>query len=379
MCKVFFDSEIASTFAAYAFGPSPAKKAKQAVVLPKPDRVETIKRSQTAQISRVLIEQNCGFLDFEGEELFFHGSQLIGCVTAELKTNDSLKFDIVYNPRTGKFLAKTVSKIENPPRFQDTKTVSTQIGNAEIIKRAQTAQVSRVIAEQNCGFVEYEGEQLFFHENQLQGCTTSELKRGDTVSFNVVYNPRNGKFLAKSVSKIQANRIRGHFQMMETAKVQKTAEAPSETTSSQGKITEISAQHGFIDTHTFFHTSQLIGTHISELKVGDCLAFNSHVNSSGRKVATNVTKTVQQPTVQVISPELAAVKSMLELEGARGLLRRLSQAVVINDSQNDREVEGIMQRIKVDALAGGRKASLTPFSDANSRINSRRGSAIGFR
>merc|ERR1712157_52612 len=97
-----------------------------------------------------------------------------------------------------------------------------------------------------------------------------------------------------------------------------------------------------INHEIFFHYSSLVGTHTSELQV------------------------------KVEVPELNAIKTILALEGAN-LLRRLSKNLVVNDDVDN----SLMQHIKVDSLGGVRKNSLTPT--ATSLINSRRGSAIGFR
>merc|ERR1712150_273362 len=139
----------------------------------------------------------------------------------------------------------------------------------------------------------------------------------------------------------------------------------------QGKVTKISAEHGFIDEEVFFHYSSLVGTHMSELQVGSCLSFKARMNRNNtRKVASNVQK--------VETPEIQTIKNILALEGAN-LLRRLSKNLVVNEQNCDEEVESIMHHIKVDALGGARKSSLTPASFTDSLRTSRRGSAIGFR
>merc|ERR1711915_432192 len=102
------------------------------------------------------------------------------------------------------------------------------------------------------------------------------------------------------------------------------------------------------------------------------------MGNGSQKVAKNV-RLEATPEVKInVIPEIAAIKSILEMEGAK-MLRRLSKNLVLNEAAScDKEVESIMHSIKVGSFAS-RKNSLTPFSDANSRINSRRGSAIGFR
>jgi len=296
MCKVFFNETCAATFSSYIYSAPPAKKSK--ITVPK---VEVLKKAQTAQIELLIQEQNCGFLNFQGEKLFFHGSQMIGNIVQELEVGDVMNFDVVFNPRTSKFLAKNVRRVES----------------------------------------------------------------------------------------VKAKKNIGHFQMMQVTETNKVSHLENNNNKSelcQGKITKISAQHGFIDNEVFFHYSNLVGTHMSELEVGTCLSFKARMNKSNtRKIAENVQKVeekseekVQTSPVIICTPEIQSIKNILALEGAN-LLRRLSKNLVVNEQNCDLEVENIMQNLKVDALgAAGRKNSLTP-SFTDSLRTSRRGSAIGFR
>merc|ERR1712117_401288 len=69
----------------------------------------------------------------------------------------------------------------------------------------------------------------------------------------------------------------------------------------QGKITKISAQYGFIDEEVFFHYSNLVGTHMSELEVGTCLSFKARMNKSNtRKIAENVQKIEEKSEEKVL-------------------------------------------------------------------------------
>lgn len=296
MCKVFFNETCAASFSSYIYSAPPAKKSK--ITVPK---VEVLKKAQTAQIELLIQEQNCGFLNFQGEKLFFHGSQMIGNIVHELEVGDVMNFDVVFNPRTSKFLAKNVRRVES----------------------------------------------------------------------------------------VKAKKNLGHFQMMQVTETNKVSHLENNNNKSelcQGKITKISAQHGFIDNEVFFHYSNLVGTHMSELEVGTCLSFKARMNKSNtRKIAEDVQKVeekseekIQTSPVIICTPEIQSIKNILALEGAN-LLRRLSKNLVVNEQNCDLEVENIMQNLKVDALgATGRKNSLTP-SFTDSLRTSRRGSAIGFR
>lgn len=292
----------------------------------------------------------------------------------------------VYSPPTKK------SKM-NCGHVVDTGAVT--VPRVEVIKKSQTAQIELLIQEQNCGFINFEGEKLFFHGSQMIGNIIPELETGDVLNFDVVYNPRTSKFLAKNVRRIESVKAKknlGHFQMMQVSETsqEKVSHLESDEVC-QGKVTKISAEHGFIDEKVFFHYSSLVGTHMSELQVGSCLSFKARMNRSNtRKVASNVQKS-ETPEIQIsklpvvvapelrVTPEIQTIKNILALEGAN-LLRRLSKNLVVNEQQNcDEEVESIMHHIKVDALGGARKSSLTPASFTDSLRTSRRGSAIGFR
>merc|ERR1711941_413 len=213
------------------------------------------------------------------------------------------------------------------------------------------------------------------HYSNLVGTHISELSVGSSLSFSTKMNGSQKVATNVRLEPVEeVNKNLGHFQMMQVSQVAHEATFHRETRPTTGKITEICGHtHGFIDNEVFFHYSSLAGTHISELSVGTSLAFTASVNGTQR-VARDV-RVATAPEVKInVVPELAAIKNILELEGAK-MLRRLSRNLVVNE---DKEVENIMQCIKVDSFAS-RKNSLTPFSDANSRMNSRRGSAIGFR
>jgi len=380
MCKVFFDQATADSFSAYVYSP-PVKKVKvcdshfiDCANPATPTFVQKIKANQEALVDSLIPEQNCGFVNYEGEKLYFYGSQLHGCHLSELSVGDRMNFDIVFNPRTNKFLAKGVRRVaevkKNVGHFQMMQV--SQTANEPVCRQeVATGKVSEICGHTH-GFIENE---VFFHYSSLVGTHISELSVGTSLSFTTTMN--GTQKVAKNVQIAtvpELNKNLGHFQMMQTSTQN---EAPSCTETSTGKVTEICGHtHGFIENSIFFHYSSLVSTHISELTVGATLTFETTMNGS-QKVAKNV-RLEATPEVKInVIPEIAAIKTILEMEGAK-MLRRLSKNLVLNEASCDKEVESIMQSIKVGSFAS-RKNSLTPFSDANSRINSRRGSAIGFR
>merc|ERR1712040_6067 len=94
------------------------------------------------------------------------------------------------------------------------------------------------------------------------------------------------------------------MQVTETNKVSHLESNNNKSELCQGKITKISAQHGFIDEEIFFHYSNLVGTHMSELEVGTCLSFKAKMNKSNtRKIAEHVQKVEEkQPTPEISAP-----------------------------------------------------------------------------
>merc|ERR1712130_659874 len=125
-----------------------------------------------------------------------------------------------------------------------------QVPKVEVLKKAQNAQIELLIQEQNCGFLNFQGERLFFHGSQMIGNILAELEVGDVMNFDVVYNPRTLKFLAKNVRRVESVKSKknlGHFQMMQVPETKKVSHLENNNKSElcQGKITKISAQHGF--------------------------------------------------------------------------------------------------------------------------------------
>merc|ERR1711879_898523 len=150
-----------------------------------------------------------------------------------------------------------------------------------------------------------QGERLYFHGSQMIGNILAELEVGDVMNFDVVYNPRTLKFLAKNVRRVESVKFKknlGHFQMMQVSETNKNEVSHLENNNKselcQGKITKIFAHHGFIDEEIFFHYSNLVGTHMSELEVGTCLSFKAKMNKSNtRKIAENVQK-IEEKSVE---------------------------------------------------------------------------------
>jgi len=412
MCLVFSDMNQAESFNAYIYGSKRARMSGQNnaqighVGRMEPTkfvagedrmRVQHIKRDVTATVDSINVGQGYGHVKVDGERLFFHSSQLIGCVIEELNARDTLSFDIVFNPRTNKFLAKNVRFVGAAERansqighFQNmqaaTFTSAAVEPTSNIIQQTCQGRVTKVHADY--GFVETaEQETIFFHYTQIIGAHMSELAVGDVLTFSVVFNKVSNRKIAENVRRchvrknVRENTQIGHFQSMQVATL--TSHAVENAVvqleqACQGRITKVHADYGFAETAQqetiFFHYTQLIGTHMSELAVGDMLIFNVTFNkTSNRKVAQDVRMAQQQPKPEPV--RLVAAKNLLQVESAK-LLRRLSQNLVINVQDMDTETnpEAIMKQVAAAATTGDKLSPFANLSNANSRRNSRRGS-----
>jgi len=208
---------------------------------------------------------------------------------------------------------------------------------------------------------------------------TSELAVGDVLTFSVVFNQVSNRKIAENVRRVHVreNTQIGHFQSMQVATL--TSHAVENAVvqleqACQGRITKVHADYGFAETakheSVFFHYTQLIGTHMSELAIGDMLSFNVTFNkTSNRKVAQDVRMAPKPEPVRLV-----AAKNLLQVESAK-LLRRLSQNLVINVQDMDTETpEAIMKQVAAAATTGDKLSPFANLSNANSRRNSRRGS-----
>merc|ERR1711879_838988 len=242
------------------------------------------KADQTALVDCLVAEQNCGFVNFEGEKLYFYGSQLIGCHLSELNVGDRMNFDIVFNPRTNKFLAKSVRRVaqvkKNIGYFLPVVQASIQEAS-----NTETGKVTEICGHSH-GFIESE---VFFHYSNLVGTHISELSVGSSLSFSTKMNGSQKVATNVRLEPVEeVNKNLGHFQMMQVSQVADEATFHRETRPTTGKVSELCGHtHGFIDNDVFFHYSTLVGTHISELSVGSSLSFNTKMNGN-QKVATNV-------------------------------------------------------------------------------------------
>ena len=56
----------------------------------------------------------------------------------------------------------------------------------------QTGTIARLVAEKGFGFIKRDGQEkdIFFHQNELDGISFSDLHEGDAVTFEVADSPK---------------------------------------------------------------------------------------------------------------------------------------------------------------------------------------------
>jgi cold shock CspA family protein len=260
----------------------------------------------------VEVKQNFGFIDCDHELVFFHESQVNGPVS-EISAGQVVNFNLMYNTVSERLVAHSVNVVSDVPKFvdciQDAKTTRTTVKVNKLNVRGTVVEV-----KQNFGFVDCDHELVFFHESEING-PISEISAGQVVNFNLMYNTVSNRLVAHGVTIINdvPKFVGAKFD-------QATVNAASV---SNGKITSVGNDHGFINENVHFHYSQLIDTVLEEVKVGQSVKFTKNGNT-----AANVTP------VQDDSVGLVMAKDLLKVEAAK-MLRRLSVQIVVNDFGNE--------------------------------------------
>ena len=50
--------------------------------------------------------------------------------------------------------------------------------------------IKKLVSDKGFGFIESDGDELFFHRSAVEGTTFEELREGQTVEFNVGQGPK---------------------------------------------------------------------------------------------------------------------------------------------------------------------------------------------
>jgi cold shock CspA family protein len=385
-------------------------------------RVQVLKTNQSGTVCEVSARGAFGHLALKehAEKLFFHESQLIGCSIENVAVGDQMKFDVVFNPRNQKFLAKNVKVVTPEPIRENSRIGHFQcmepvkfVPSATPAKMIVLAnQVKGVIEElgRDYGYFTADGERVFFHESQLIGRSIEELEIGTALQFKLVFNTISQKKLAeeiRSLSALPENTRLGNFLDMQQSTPVTSPPKPKVLQLGSGtvcgRVTETSKDYGYLEIddgslrsdRVFFHSSALIRCGMEDIQVDSKLTCKVVFNNlSKKKVAQEVRlvtpEVVEKPSENMCCEEQQPVVKLnfLQVDSAK-FLRRLSEQIVINidrvaECMDDGESASPLLTLKpadmlqkesismlVDVLSG-RNSRVN--SRINSRANSRRGS-----
>ncbi|CAB3989658.1 cold shock domain-containing E1-like [Paramuricea clavata] len=227
-----------------------------------------------------VIEKLCqtyGFIECAEQDLrvFFHYSQYKGHAS-ELETGDSVEFDVTSDSRTGKPIACRILKLEHGSVTFEVKSEERVTGKVELEATKPTRysypkQPASRSSVSEAGRVSYDvnGESFFLPYYQAEILSNSQLYKGDTVSFFILENKRNGQHCAVELLLVEA--------------------APPVYV--QGIVCSLKESFGFIEradkvNEIFFHYSEFQGD-IGDLLLGDDVQFVVH-DRNGKEVAVSV-------------------------------------------------------------------------------------------
>jgi cold shock CspA family protein len=195
----------------------------------------------------------------------------------------------------------------NVMNYVPSKIEPTEVVENHVVSKQETAVVAMVT--DSYGFLEVAGQanQVFFHYADMIGCHISEISVGSILEFDIIFRESSKRYCAINVkipepeqAKIESDSdvtVIGavKYGMFDKA-LSSTKQAIAGYRNQRGKISEISADYGFIEygkhgvDHVFFHYSELIGCHLTEMFVGQDLQFD-FINDNDGCHAVNVTIT----------------------------------------------------------------------------------------
>jgi cold shock CspA family protein len=214
-----------------------------------------------------------GFIECASNNLrvFFHYSEYNGDPDG-LAVGDCMAFDLKSDPRNGKLLAVSLSKLPSGSVVVEALSEEQCIGRVEV--EAKPAKNYENPDPATLGRVSYDrnGEFFFlpFSYNDIEKGET--ICKGDTISFNVSTNKRTGSLKARRI---------------------KYADPAFVIQRVQGIISSLKDSFGFIEradsvAEIFFHYSEFSGD-INELMIGDDVDFELF-ERQGKEIAVKVNK-----------------------------------------------------------------------------------------
>jgi len=205
-----------------------------------------------------------------GSRVFFHYSEYDGDPN-DLMFGDCLEFSLTTDPRNHKLLA--VKLIKLPPGSVVIESLSEEVCIGKVEMEPRHPKNGDHPDASTSGRVSYDknGEFFFLPFTISDMQHDDQLHKGDTVSFHIATNKRNGSMRARKVKYIDYK----------------------QTESVQGIVSSLKESFGFVEradivAEIFFHYSEFSGV-VNDLMIGDDVEFQL-VNRLGKEIAVKVNK-----------------------------------------------------------------------------------------
>jgi len=207
-----------------------------------------------------------------GSRVFFHYSEYSGDPN-DLMFGDCLEFSLTNDPRNHKLLAVKLVKL--PPGSVVIENISEEVCLGKVEMEPRCAKNGEHPDASTTGRVSYDKNGEFFFLPFISGDLESgkQLAKGDTVSFQIATNKRNGSMRARKVKYLEC----------------------TQTQVVQGIVSSLKESFGFVEradivAEIFFHYSEFNGD-VNELMIGDDVEFQL-VDRLGKEIAVKVNKLV---------------------------------------------------------------------------------------
>lgn len=350
-------------------------------------RFTVVGKAKYASISE--LHHSHGVIDYPlatTNRVLFHASELYSTVFSELKIHDVVKFDLIRNNQTGKQFARGVEFIEagqaptSTGHFIDMQTTTPVLtATTTMIKIATAAKGYLQKLATSHATIDMDGTTVFLPEMALYNTHLTKLDIGDIMKFDVFFNTKNGKHIAKNAQlfeKVNALKKFGHFQFMEPQALVSKQPCGFEVIEKNAiaNVAKVCKDYGLLElaigekTVLYFNESELVGTHITELRENQLMSFDIVKNlTSGKFIAKNVSLAKGVKTPVTITETPAAHNSELIKPYTMNLIEQLA-ATSANISQ---QMQLPVKSQKELPLPG----SLTK-SGRSSLVSSRRGSSF---
>lgn len=244
-------------------------------------------------------------------KLFFHKSQLSGPIS-EYSIGQTITFDIMHSKKSNKLICysiyTTLPKLSEIGHFQ--KMSITNLITASVTPKMQYIASNQVATitnlKNNYGTLQQNGEQIFFHADNLILTRINKLSIGDKLNFTLYKNTKTDKLVAKNLLADSTNysknakirQLMSNLNTEQSVLTQTTVQKPFTIISKSvlGKITQINKDYGFIKTESiksliYFEKFQLIQLTLKEAE-NKTVKFDLYKNNKNDKF---IAKHVQIP------------------------------------------------------------------------------------